>query len=246
MLIVYHRTAENTYGFYKSLICRVRSDILGYRRVTLGKTCIYNQRVHVEKGLQIEVLLRIDVSDFKPTKEQKAILLAFKKKQNLRIHAFAGTGKTTTLEFLAKNTQDKGVYIAFNKRVAAEAKKKMPDNVEASTIHSIAWKWAKETYAVEKLLHSPNRTILKKQVEIPDIKGFSNYKTVTTISLILKSFCNSRDKAISAKHLPWDHISYARDKELLERQTGVLVKTAKTAWKGFVTLSPLAAFSRSC
>ena len=34
---------------------------------------------------------------FEPTQEQKAIIAAVASKQNLKIGAFAGTGKTTTL-----------------------------------------------------------------------------------------------------------------------------------------------------
>ena len=171
------------------------------------------------------------MSAFNPTKEQKDILLAFKKGKNIKIHAFAGTGKTTTLEYLARKTKNKGLYIAFNKRIATEARKKMPDNIDASTIHSLAWKWASEKFAKEKLLQSPNRALLKKSVPIPSVNGFSEYKTITTLSLVLKNYCNSRDEKISSKHLPWGHLSYLSEQEVLERNADILVATAQSAWE---------------
>ena len=171
------------------------------------------------------------MADFIPTDEQKNILTAFKKGKDIKIHAFAGTGKTTTLEYLAKNTKRKGLYIAFNKRVAKEAVKRMPNNIEASTIHSIAWKWAAETFPKEKLLQSPHRTILTEQVDLPNISGFSDFKTVSTLSLILKNYCNSNTKNIAKKHLPWEHPSYSRDQEVLEQNSGDLVSTAQKAWR---------------
>ena len=51
----------------------------------------------------------------KPTKEQSEILSRFNNGENLKIHAYAGTGKTTTLKLLAQQTNRKGIAFAFNK-----------------------------------------------------------------------------------------------------------------------------------
>ena len=171
------------------------------------------------------------MTNFNPTDEQKNILTAFNKGKDIKIHAFAGTGKTTTLAYLAKNTKRRGLYIAFNKRVAKEAVKRMPNNTEASTIHSIAWKWASEIFPKEKLLHSPHRTILKEMIAIPSVNGFSEFKTIGTLSLILKSFCNSNAKTIGKRHLPWKHPLYSRDQEVLTQASGVLISAAQKAWR---------------
>jgi len=167
---------------------------------------------------------------FSPTQEQKQILASFKKGENIKVHAFAGTGKTSTLGYISESTSKKGLYVAFNKRVASEAKKKMPKNVTASTIHSLAWRWAQEQFSKEKLIKSPNRTLLSKFNDIPLVSGFSEYKTLTTISLSLNNFCNSRDAKVNESHLPWGHISYVNDQEVLKRNLKSLLAATQGAW----------------
>ena len=170
------------------------------------------------------------MSTFSPTQEQEQILASFKKGKDIKVHAFAGTGKTSTLGYIAESTSKKGLYVAFNKRVASEAKKRMPKNVTASTIHSLAWKWAQEQFPKEKLLKSPNRTLLSKFNDIPEVIGFSEYKTLTTISLALDNFCNSRDAQVNTSHLPWSHISYVDEQEVLKRHSKSLLAATQSAW----------------
>ena len=60
------------------------------------------------------------------TDEQTNAVDLFKTSQSLKISAFAGTGKTSTLTAVAKSTQKSGLYLAFNKSIAAEATTKFP------------------------------------------------------------------------------------------------------------------------
>ena len=168
---------------------------------------------------------------FQPTQEQKEILASFQKGKHIKVHAFAGTGKTSTLILLAESTSKSGLYVAFNKRVADEAKKKFPKNVTSSTIHSIAWKWAKEQFVTEKMIQSPNRTLLAKLNFIPKIRNFSEYKTITTISLTLSNFCNSREKTVTKSHMPWSHASYANEQEVLRRYSKSIVSVTQKIWE---------------
>lgn len=81
--------------------------------------------------------------EFKPTIEQEKILEYVKNSEiaKLKISAFAGAGKTATLKLIAQALHDKrGMYLAFNKAIADEAKQKMPHNVDSRTFHSLAWK----------------------------------------------------------------------------------------------------------
>jgi len=58
----------------------------------------------------------------------------------LKIMAFAGTGKTTTLvEYTKRRPKIRFLYIAFNKSVQLEAARKFPGNVTARTTHSLAF-----------------------------------------------------------------------------------------------------------
>jgi len=75
-----------------------------------------------------------------PTKQQSDCLEAFQTGKTLRINAYAGTGKTSTLTLLAQNTRKRGTCIMFNKAIAEEAKKKFPSTVSCSTTHSLAFR----------------------------------------------------------------------------------------------------------
>lgn len=77
-----------------------------------------------------------------PTQEQKtAINLANDNNvKRLKILAFAGAGKTSTLTMIAQSMPEhKGIYLAFNKAIVADIQKKLPPNVEARTFHSLAY-----------------------------------------------------------------------------------------------------------
>lgn len=76
----------------------------------------------------------------KPTKEQLMALETVSNGKDLKLNAFAGTGKTSTLVLMAEALNPKrGLYLAFNKAIATEAQAKMPRNVTARTFHSMAY-----------------------------------------------------------------------------------------------------------
>lgn len=71
------------------------------------------------------------------TDEQKAIIDA--QGHLIRINAYAGTGKTSTLEGRARAYPKQRIeYLAFNASVAKEARRRFPSNVDARTTHSLA------------------------------------------------------------------------------------------------------------
>jgi F-box protein, helicase, 18 len=78
-----------------------------------------------------------------PTTEQQAIIEATKELKDqecLKISAFAGTAKTTTLKMIAEQMPDTMfLYLAFNKAIVDECKGVFPRNVEIRTIHSLAY-----------------------------------------------------------------------------------------------------------
>ncbi|MCP9818381.1 UvrD-helicase domain-containing protein [Synechococcus sp. Cruz-9H2] len=73
------------------------------------------------------------------SEEQQAIVHS--RSDSLRVLAFAGTGKTTTLRAYARERpQQRILYLAFNRTVAAEARESFPGNVTCSTIHALAYR----------------------------------------------------------------------------------------------------------
>ncbi|KRC61581.1 hypothetical protein ASE14_12115 [Agromyces sp. Root81] len=78
---------------------------------------------------------------FTPTAEQQAALDAYRTGGNLVIEAGAGTGKTSTLQLIARdNPRRRGLYVAFNKAIATEAQRKFAGTgITAKTVHSLAF-----------------------------------------------------------------------------------------------------------
>jgi superfamily I DNA/RNA helicase len=77
----------------------------------------------------------------RPTGEQQAIIDASQSGADLVIEAGAGTGKTSTLRLVA-NTQPRrrGLYVAYNKAIATDAKRSFPTSVTCTTAHSLAFR----------------------------------------------------------------------------------------------------------
>jgi len=66
---------------------------------------------------------------------------------SLRVIAFAGAGKTSTLKAYAEaRPENKILYLAFNKSICAEAESKFPKNVACLTTHSLAYRSVGKNY----------------------------------------------------------------------------------------------------
>lgn len=77
------------------------------------------------------------------TKEQLEIIAEAKsgKTKLIKINAVSGAGKTSTLVEIEKALKPKsGRYLAYNAAIAGEAKEKFGNNIECSTIHSMAYR----------------------------------------------------------------------------------------------------------
>jgi superfamily I DNA/RNA helicase len=74
------------------------------------------------------------------TDEQLAIVDAAREPADLCVLARAGTGKTSTNVAIAEDQPDRRfLYLAFNKRVADEGKRRFGPNVTVKTAHSLAF-----------------------------------------------------------------------------------------------------------
>src|SRR5665213_518748 len=74
------------------------------------------------------------------TDEQLAIVDAARDHTDLCVVARAGTGKTSTNVAIAEDQPDKRfLYLAFNKRVADEGKRRFGSNVTVKSAHSLAF-----------------------------------------------------------------------------------------------------------
>lgn len=76
---------------------------------------------------------------FTPTDEQAAVVDQFRFGDNLAVEAAAGSGKTSTLSLVADAAGTRGQYLAFNRAIVDEARRKMPANLVCDTAHSLAF-----------------------------------------------------------------------------------------------------------
>ncbi|TFW33598.1 UvrD-helicase domain-containing protein [Massilia horti] len=144
----------------------------------------------------------------KLTDEQANAVDLFKTSQSLKISAFAGTGKTSTLVEVGKATRRNGLYLAFNKKVATEAVTKFPKNVDCKTTHALAYRAVANIYGgdEEKLTQRLRGNHVAQLLNLEEIAvgnitlkprslGFLTAKTI-------QRFCQSGDDELVVHHVP--------------------------------------------
>jgi AAA domain/UvrD-like helicase C-terminal domain len=144
-----------------------------------------------------------------PTDEQQAIIDAYRTGRNLVIEAGAGTGKTTTLKMLgAERPGRKGIYIAYNKAIAEDAKRSFPVGVQCAIAHSFAYG------AVGRMFRHRLNGPRIPAAQTAKTLGITRPLTVTggtilapqqTARLVMETvqrFCRSADRAPSGFHVP--------------------------------------------
>jgi F-box protein, helicase, 18 len=138
--------------------------------------------------------------ELKLTPEQQLIIASA---GNIKINAVAGSGKTTTIIHYAK-TRPRGsriLYLAFNKSVRLEAKKKFAGqglhNVQVETAHSLAYKpvVGRERYKVSGTGYKTHEV-----VQILGLKTFGErhgeYILANHINKFVNYFCNSNAEKV--------------------------------------------------
>lgn len=172
----------------------------------------------------------------KLTKEQELAVETVKNGQDLKLNAFAGAGKTSTLVVMAEAlAPKKGLYLAFNKAIADEAKRKMPSNVQSRTFHSMAYSsmpdWMRERFkeppmhindfcekfklgsltykAKQKTYQKMNNRVFSGSIE--QSKRIGSYKQKRLVDLSLNAFMSSTDE-----HPTSDHVRHAINEDLPE------------------------------
>lgn len=147
--------------------------------------------------------------DFPPTPEQAAAIETFAGGMTFALEAGAGTGKTSTLQFLAESApRRRGVYVAFNAAIATEARKKFPRNITVKTSHALAL--AGTGHAFQRRLNGPRIPLglvaSRLGVTAPfHPKSDRRVSTNAQASLAMKTvqrFCATSHGEIVARHVP--------------------------------------------
>ncbi|GAB6064931.1 UvrD-helicase domain-containing protein [Aquifex pyrophilus] len=131
----------------------------------------------------------------KLTEEQKDIIKSFRETQKMKVNAYAGTGKTTTLRALAEVfSRKRFLVLTFNRSIAQELKAKMPKNCIVMTIHSLAFSFLPDK--LKKRL--VNRKIFVD--ELINLLGIEPLKA-NFVKDAFEAFCNSVYLKVSPQNL---------------------------------------------
>lgn len=137
----------------------------------------------------------------------------------LKIIAFAGTGKTTTLlRYTEIRPHLRFLYVAFNKSVRLEAEQKFPSNVTCKTSHSLAY----------RKFGKPHKDRLIPNLRLNDVKsrlGLKTYEQTRIVSETFQKFLHSIDSRFHEKHISWRR--FALQKEGSEDPSFYLSMAAK-------------------
>lgn len=177
----------------------------------------------------------------KPTIEQAHAIDKSKSGDSFKVMAFAGTGKTSTLVFIAEEKKkEKGLYLAFNKKMADEAAKKFPPNVECKTFHAMAYRNSPR-YLLQKVSMQriyPRDLIQMYGLSPIRLQGrncFIDFSANFQANLILnsiKNFCKTSSKQLDVRH--FYQVLTPRENEVKEELANILFPHVLSHWQKLI------------
>jgi hypothetical protein len=172
-----------------------------------------------------------------PTPEQEQASSFFRQGGSLKINAYAGAGKTSTLEMLAHATGRRGQYLAFNRDIVADARKRFPETVACNTTHSLAYKAVVGRYRGDekKLTGRINAN------QLAEIHGFKTWRIDKDHTLqprsqgflildTVRRFAMSADPEPLAAHVPKHGSLLAAPTDTLSAVNDFAVRGARHVW----------------
>ncbi|MDL4818635.1 UvrD-helicase domain-containing protein [Actinomadura opuntiae] len=174
-----------------------------------------------------------------PTAEQQAAREVFAAGKDLALVAGAGTGKTSTLILMGASTRRCGLYVAFNRAIAEDARRRFGPNVQCRTSHSLAFRAVGRRYGDR--LNAAARIPAKQTARILGITrdidlGRDRRITIThqarLVLSMIRRFCYSTDRQVMAHHAEPVNGLDAGGQNALAR---VLLRYATMAWEDIIS-----------
>jgi hypothetical protein len=154
-----------------------------------------------------------------PSNEQIAIIEGAKTGRNIKVQAFAGTGKTTTIKMLAQVLLESSAYIAFNRDIVDEVSNKLPDHVWCSTAHRLAFKEVISGRSDMEAKFNDRSKLWYHSNVSQYIGGEIDKKLLAIVIRMVKNFCKSVDAELTPVHIG------LRDELTLQKMTASEVET---------------------
>ncbi|NWT77242.1 FBH1 helicase, partial [Prunella himalayana] len=172
-------------------------------------------------------------ADVKLTHEQQRILShKIEPGQTVKIMAFAGTGKTSTLvKYAEKFSELRFLYLAFNKAVAEKGKQVFPRNVTCKTFHSLAFGSIGRLYKEKGKLNFSKMSVYSISFLLRNREGQSLFVRGKTVSQTLENFFSSSDEEICEEHTPlWFKNTHGQMELVSPKEKRINVEEAREIW----------------
>ncbi|XP_065531647.1 F-box DNA helicase 1 isoform X4 [Lathamus discolor] len=177
--------------------------------------------------------LRSGWPEVKLTHEQQRVLNhKIERGQIVKIMAFAGSGKTSTLaKYAEKFAGLRFLYVAFNKAVAERGKSVFPRNVTCRTFHSLAYGSIGKHYNEKGKLIFSKMSVYSISSLLQNHKGQSLFIRGKMVSQTLESFFASSDEEICEEHSPhWFRNTHGQTQPVSRAEKEINVREAKEIW----------------
>lgn len=170
---------------------------------------------------------------YAPTDEQAIIVAAAKDGEDLVIQAGAGAGKTSTLRYIAEADYSReGIYIAYNRAIAEDAKRSFPSNVKSGTAHSFAFRTVGLKYKARldgprmTTKQTANKLGILDEVDL-DGKKMPATQLARLVMECVANYCHSAEEDIRGWHVP---IVEGLTDEGHRELNRLIVSYARAAW----------------
>jgi len=149
------------------------------------------------------------------TDEQAAVVEAVRRGGDLQVRAFAGSGKTTTLEAVARDVASRRpgarcLYLTFSRRLRDEAERRFPETVTVLTNHAVAYREVGRPLAQRGKLR--RGSLLANRVLLPDMLprlrtdllewGYDGDSAACIVLETIQNFLHSADPDVGPQHVP--------------------------------------------
>jgi UvrD-like helicase family protein len=179
--------------------------------------------------------------EFPPTEEQQRAVSAFLSGGGLKVSAFAGAGKTSTLQLMAAQRQERGVYLAFNRSIALEARSKFPAYVDTKTTHALAARQVRglHTFSRSKMFdplgtNQLASTLELKRTNIDDKVSLTPVQLAFLLLGTVRGFMRRADRDITPEHVPISGRLRGLDDAAAMRVKNWIVEQAKLLWSRMI------------
>ena len=187
-----------------------------------------------------------------PTGEQAAIVAAAHAGHDLVVEAGAGTGKTSTLKLIAQaSPHRRGIYVAYNRAIAADAKRAFPAHVTCATAHALAFRAVGRRYAHR--LNAPRvparqtaRLLgITRPLRLDPDRVLAPEQTARVVMETITRFCYSAAPEPAPGHVP-GNLPGLDDPAALAVLRRVVVPLARRAWDDLSSPDGRLRFTHDC